>query len=189
MRSAWQRLPVRFGRGLRPVDALALLLLALTAVLALWLTPTWRVQAATAAAEADALQRHMQQARREAGSVTAERNWVEARASLPDVSQRQELLADLLALAVRHGVSVARSDLRTESDAAPGVERYRIVMPARADYAALRSFIEAALLAQPALSLDDLQLSRRSVSQADIEAQLQWSLHLRQRGAVSAAAR
>jgi hypothetical protein len=180
---------VRLG----PAAWVALALLALTAVLALGLTPAWRAQAEAATAEADTLQRQLQhqlqRARTADRNRPAARSVSDMRATLPEATLRQELLADLLALALRHGVSVAGTELRVEIDAALGIERYRIVMPARGGYAELRSFIDNALLSQPALSLDDLQLQRRSATQGEIEAQLQWSLHLRRAGTVTAQAR
>jgi hypothetical protein len=104
-------------------------------------------------------------------------------ASLPDVGDPAERVADLLALALRHGVNVERTQQRLE----PGtvVQRLQVGMNARAPYADLRAFVAAALLADPGLALDRLQWHRATETGSELDAEFQWSL-LRERPATKA---
>jgi hypothetical protein len=168
----WRRLGLPAGAA----AAGALLALVASALLVAWWVPQWQVETAQALQAAHGLQQ--QQRRQAAAAPAGAPPWLAWRGTLPSAATRQEHLADLLALALRHGVTVARSEQRIEPLADLGLERYRVLMPASASYADLRAFVEAALLAQPALSLDRLRLQRSAGSTTLVEADLQWSLHL-----------
>jgi len=176
-------LPLRWRRlGLPAVGAVAwaLLALAASALLVLQWMPQWQAETDHALQAARTLQQ--QQRQQTAAAPVGTAAWLAWRGTLPAAATRQEHLADLLALAVRHGVAVPRSEQRIEALAELGLERYRVQMPASGGYAELRAFVEAALLAQPALSLDRLRLQRSAGAATQVEADLQWSLHLRADG-------
>jgi hypothetical protein len=98
-------------------------------------------------------------------------------AALPDAAQRPQRVADLLALAARHGVQVRRSDFQLATDRDSGVDRYRATLPVRAAYPALSAFLAAALQHDDALSLDGLKLQRERAEAAEWQAELRISLY------------
>ncbi len=150
--TAW---PSALGRP----GAAAAVALAAAVLLATWLTPQWQAQAearppaviaAPAAAPAPALP------------------------SLPAAGDPAERVADLLALALRHGVNVGRTQQQRQRQGT--VERLQLGLSAQGRYADLRAFVAAALQADAGLALDTLQLRRASADVGEFEAELQWSL-------------
>lgn len=93
---------------------------------------------------------------------------------LPVAGDPAERVADLLALALRHGISVHRTQQLRQQQGP--VQRLQLALSARGRYGDLRAFIAAALQADPGLALDSLQLRRSSTETAELEADLQWSL-------------
>ncbi|NCT84300.1 MAG: hypothetical protein GXC94_14220 [Comamonadaceae bacterium] len=148
-----------------------LVALALAAAAAV-LGQRWDAQAAALQAEARALRA---QARPAATAVAAPVSVQQWQATLPPARERQQRLADLLELAIRLDLSAARTEHRLS--AGEGLERLRVTMPVTGSYAQLRRLIGAALEHDPALSLDAIKLRRVSPLSADVDAELQWSLH------------
>lgn len=140
----------------------ALLALAAAVLLAAWVTPLLQVQSqqqAPAMPEAPPLR----VAPTPAAAIT-----------LPAASDPADRVADLLALALRHGVSVVRTQQQREQQGP--VQRLQLLLSAQGRYTELRSFIAAALQADPGLALDTLQLRRATPEQPLFDAELQWSL-------------
>ena len=100
-------------------------------------------------------------------------------ATLPDASTRQPRVAALLALAAETGVAVRSAEFKVVREPGAAQRQYTVTLPVSGPYAAVRSFIEAALRADAALSLDRLQLRRTSVAATVTDAELVWSLHMR----------
>lgn len=177
------RLPRMLKRGLRQLGApglAGLLTLALAATL-LPLAQRWEEQAQSQSAAAERLRAQLRQQRaaaRVAGSVPepaqTQAQWLQA---LPPAALRQQRLADLLEMGLRLGLVSTRSEHRLSVDANSGLERLRVTMPLSGGYGQLRQYIEAALRHDPALSLDSLKLRRSGPQSAEVEAELQWSLH------------
>lgn len=151
--------------GLVGVAALGL------AAIALWLGQRWDTQAARLQAEA----RELRAKARPVAAASAPVSVQQWQAALPPASQRQQRLADLLELAIRLDLNTARTEHRLAS--ADGLERLRVTMPVVGPYAQVRRYIAAALAHDPALSLDAIKLRRVSPMAAEVEAELQWSLH------------
>lgn len=147
---------------------LAALLLAVVAAL---LGQRWDAQAAQLQAEARTLRTHARPAAAVAAPVSVQQ-W---QAALPASSERQQRLADLLELSIRIGLAGARTEHRLSSS--EGLERLRVTMPVTGSYAQVRALISAALAHDPALSLDAVKIRRVSPLTADVDAELQWSLH------------
>ena len=143
----------------------------LLAVVALWCGQRWGAQAVRLQAEARELRAQARPAAAASAPVSAQQ-W---QALLPPASQRQQRLADLLELAIRLDLNAARTEHRLAS--ADGLERLRVTMPVVGSYAQVRRYVAAALEHDPALSLDAIKLRRVSPMAADVEAELQWSLH------------
>ncbi|MCZ8074965.1 MAG: hypothetical protein O9341_12625 [Paucibacter sp.] len=168
-------------RALGAPGLFAALALVLAAGLA-WQGQRWERDAAADAARGDRLRAELrlQRALAPASAASAAElpstpeQW---RETLPSASQRQQRLADLLEMGLRLGLVSTRTEHRLTVDAASGLERLRITMPLSGGYAQLRQYIEAALRHDPALSLDSLKLRRANPQAAELEAELQWSLH------------
>ncbi|MEJ6007979.1 GspMb/PilO family protein [Paucibacter sp. AS339] len=161
--------------GLPGVLGLAGLVLAAALLL---LSQHWDQRGAQLQAEADGISSRLR-AQRAAGVQAAQAPVTPAQwqAALPSAALRQQRLADLLEIALRQGLVSSRTEHRLSVDAAAGLERLRVSMPVSGGYAQLRSFIEAALRHDPALSLDALKLRRVGPNAAEVEADLSWSLH------------
>lgn len=152
--------------GIAGIAALAL------AVVAIVLGQRWDAQAAALQAEARALRAKARPTVAAAPLPVSVQQW---QATLPAAGQRQQRLADLLELSIRLELNGARTEHRLAT--AEGLERLRVTMPVTGSYAQLRRFIAAALEHDAALSLDAIKLRRVSPMSADIDAELQWSLH------------
>lgn len=59
---------------------------------------------------------------------------------------------------------------------------YRVRFPVQGEYGAVRRFINSVLATYPTISLDDAKLKREAVADAELEAELQFSLLLRPDG-------
>jgi hypothetical protein len=140
--------------------ALALANLVLALVLGWSVTPAWQQQARDSSVVA------VQPVTRPPAA--------QLEASLPEVGDPAERVADLLALALRHGVNVERTQQRLEPGV--GVQRLQVGMNARAPYADLRAFVAEALRADPGLALDRLQWHRAAETGTELDAEFQWSL-------------
>ena len=148
---------------------LAALVLAVVAVV---LSQRWDAQAVKLQAEARELRARARPAMAAASAPISVQQW---QATLPPSSGRQQRLADLLELSIRLDLVGARTEHRLSST--EGLERLRVTMPITGSYAQLRRFIGAALEHDPALSLDAIKLRRVGPMSAEVDAELQWSLH------------
>jgi len=93
---------------------------------------------------------------------------------LPHVGDPADRVADLLALALRHGIRVDRTQQQRQQQGP--VQRLQLGLSAHGRYADLRAFIAAALEADPGLALDSVQLRRATADAPELDAELQWSL-------------
>lgn len=169
----------RGARALGWPGLIGLLALLLAAALC-GLAARWDGQAAQYQAQTERLRQELRLKRaaglQQAQAPATQAQWWQA---LPAATERQQRLADLLEMGLRLGLVSARSEHRLSVDAAAGLERLRVSMPVSGGYAQLRQFIAAALQHDAALSLDGLKLRRASPQAAELEAELQWSLHSR----------
>lgn len=132
----------------------------------------WDVRATELQAEARELRAKARPAAAAASAPVSVQQW---QASLPPSGSRQQRLADLLELAIRLDLNGARTEHRLSTS--EGLERLRVTMPVTGSYAQVRRFIGVALEHDPALSLDAIKLRRVSPMAAEVDAELQWSLH------------
>lgn len=147
----------------------AALVLAIAAIV---LGQRWDAQAAALQAEAHALRAKARPVAVATAVPVSVQQW---QATLPAASERQQRLADLLELSLRLDLNGARTEHRLST--AEGLERLRVTMPVTGSYAQVRRLVSAALEHDPALSLDAIKLRRVSPMSADVDAELQWSLH------------
>ena len=104
-------------------------------------------------------------------------------ADWPGAERTPERSAALLQLARRHGLTVQRA--REQADPAG---HFQLGLSGQASYPALRSFVAAALAADPALVLDRLRLQRAAPAVAELDVDMQWTLLQRAAGPDAAAA-
>jgi hypothetical protein len=141
------------------------------ALLALVFTPGWLAAAEAAAAA----QRAELRAAARAQPAVAKR--VATTPQWPSTADRDDRVARLVALAQGHGLQVLRVQQSWPTSAATPAW-HTLGLPLRGTYIDLRSYVEAALLADPALALDGLLL-RRGAAAGDaglLEAELSWAL-------------
>ena len=142
------------------------------AAVALLLGQRWDTQASALQAQARQLRAKTAPVASVAAAPISVQQW---QAALPPATDRQQRLADLLELSIRLDLNGARTEHRLSTG--EGLERLRVTMPVTGSYVQLRRFIGAALAHDPALSLDSIKLRRVSPMAAEVDAELQWSLH------------
>lgn len=184
----WQRL-ARSGQGVSRgalVTALGALAWASALVLwTLWLPAERRQLLALQEANASSL---ALTTRRGASTVTRPASVSSVDrflAAFPAIESRPQRVESLLAAAADRKLVWQRSDFRASRDAVPGLVRYQITLPLVGSYRALRGLVDDALLADPALVLDRLQLRRSAATAEQIEAASTWSLYTRDESSVS----
>lgn len=121
----------------------------------------------------------------QAGSPAHRPPGVEAahfRSGIPTAATRQQRVAGLLGLAGTAGLPLLRSEFRHEIEREAGLSRYRIALPLEGTYGQVRGFIEAALQADAAMSLDSVRLRRADTMQPMVQAELAFTLYMRQDG-------
>jgi type II secretion system (T2SS) protein M len=79
------------------------------------------------------------------------------------------------------GLELAQGEYRLERRAI-GVWAYRITLPVRGSYLQLREFLGALLKDMPIASLDALRFERKKAAEAQLQAQLRITLHVRPPG-------
>jgi hypothetical protein len=84
-------------------------------------------------------------------------------------------------LARRAGLELAQGEYRLERRPV-GLWAYRISLPVRGSYPQLREFLGALLKDMPIASLDALRFERKKVAEAQLEAQVRITLHVRPPG-------
>jgi hypothetical protein len=104
----------------------------------------------------------------------------------PAASERY--VAVLFNVARRHGINLAQAEYQWEADSAAQTGRYRIRLPIKAPYGAIRDFCQGVLVELPFASLDELALKREAVTDELLTATVQFTLHLSAGTAGAAAA-
>ena len=104
--------------------------------------------------------------------IEAFHNYLPAHEAIP------ELLKQLVAVAARNRITLAKADYKPQGE--DGFLRYRITLPIKADYADVQAFIVGALAALPTLTLDSVTFSRDRIGSAGVEARIHLTLLVRQ---------
>lgn len=141
--------------------------LLLAALLSYRLAPQWQAQAQAQLAIAQrALQAHQPAVAMVRSSVGSSG----LQSALPLVEHTPARRASLVALARRHGVEVLRASERADS-----AGQLQLALAGQTRYAALRAFVAAALLADPALVLERLRMQRATAAATELDFELQWT--------------
>jgi hypothetical protein len=99
----------------------------------------------------------------------------------PPSTELPNQLERLYQLARGTGLDLAQGEYRLERRAF-GLWAYRVTLPARGTYPQLRAFLGALLKDVPIASLDAVRFERKKAAEAQLEAQLRITLHVRPPG-------
>jgi hypothetical protein len=99
-------------------------------------------------------------------------------AALPAQEQVTQHIDRVYAAATGEGLTLLHGEYTGADAPTAGLVRYRIVLPVKGTYGQVRRFITAATTAIPGLVLDDLNLQRQTVAEAQVEARVHLSLFL-----------
>ncbi|WP_300751190.1 type 4a pilus biogenesis protein PilO [Janthinobacterium sp.] len=97
-------------------------------------------------------------------------------AYLPAHDTIPEQLQQLLEVAQKSGVTLAKADYKPQEDGNTAFFRYQISLPVKAEYAQLQAFIVDALQALPTLTLDSVLFKREQIEAGEIDARIQFIL-------------
>jgi hypothetical protein len=99
----------------------------------------------------------------------------------PSSGELSTQLERLHALARAAGLELAQGEYRLERRRV-GLWAYRVTLPVRGSYLQLRAFLDALLKDMPIASLDALRFERKKAAEAQLEAQLRITVHVRPPG-------
>ncbi len=100
-------------------------------------------------------------------------------AYLPRHETIPEQLKQLLDIAGKNGVVLAKADYKVQPEENADFLRYLITLPIKADHARVQSFMLAALHGLPTLTLDSVTFKRNAPDAAEVEARVQFILLVR----------
>lgn len=98
----------------------------------------------------------------------------------PPAAQSPEDVRTLFRVAAEHKISLARGDYSTVLRRETRLTSYDVVLPVRAHYPAVRTFVIAALNALPHASLAELRVERGSSTADTVDARVHLTLYYRE---------
>jgi hypothetical protein len=99
--------------------------------------------------------------------------------NLPKRSELPAIAGKIFSLAVVAGVTLDRGRYELAPLHSGHVARYRMTFPIKGRYPAIRHFIDATLLTVPSAALEGLRIERKSVGDDNVEAELGFSVFVR----------
>jgi len=99
----------------------------------------------------------------------------------PPAANLNEELERLHRLARAARLELAQGEYRLERRAA-GLWSYRVTLPVRGSYPQVRNFVSAVLKDMPTASIEALRFERKKAADAQLEAQVRITLHVRPSG-------
>lgn len=94
------------------------------------------------------------------------------------------VVQEVLGLAEKEGVSIQHGEYRPQVESAGGFLRYHMTLPVKGTALAINQFMQAVLLSQKNMALENVQFKRERIDSPEIEVRIQWALfaHLPIRG-------
>jgi hypothetical protein len=178
----WHWTASRLAERAGPVGVAAAVVLA--GALLAWFAMARAIAAETRDVEADndALHRRAALAARPASApLTSAQQLAAFERAFPDERALGASYARLWALAQRHGVVLRQAEFKFSDAPQDEFQRYTMLLPVKADYAALRGFVVEALGEQPGLALEDMSLRREDSKSLQLDARLSFVLFVRRR--------
>jgi hypothetical protein len=114
-----------------------------------------------------------------AGPGDAARQLAAFYAYLPAHEAIPDLLKQLVGIAEKNGVMLAKADYKPQPEDNADFMRYQITLPIKADYAKVQGFIIGALHGLPTLTLDAVTFKREQIESGEVEARVQFNLLVR----------
>jgi hypothetical protein len=114
-----------------------------------------------------------------AGPGGAARQLAAFYAYLPAHDTIPDLLKQLVGIAEKNGVTLAKADYKPQPEDNADFLRYQVTLPIKADYAKVQGFIVGALRGLPTLTLDSVTFKREQIETGDVEARVQFNLLVR----------
>lgn len=96
----------------------------------------------------------------------------------PSVQNLDREVEKLWVLATEYKIDLQSAEYRMESGN-PGLIRYRVTLPLRANYVQLRLFVDTILKTIPTISIDGLRFERKKISDTQLEAQIRLTFYFR----------
>jgi hypothetical protein len=104
--------------------------------------------------------------------------------ALPARNDMPAILRQLFNKATQARLAVDTGKYEINAMANSGVVRYQIAFPVTGPYPRIRAFIDATLATMPAVALSDLVLDRKSIAEADVEAQIRMTVYTAATGTI-----
>ena len=116
--------------------------------------------------------------------VVAEKPLIEQRleafsALLGDKRDLNNSVAVVFAQSRKHGLTLAQAEYKLEYDRLGGFYAYKMTLPVRGPYLALRRFVDATLQSIPFAALDDVVFKRDGIGVPQTEARLRFVFYLK----------
>ncbi len=99
--------------------------------------------------------------------------------TLPARTEVPALLRRMFDQAASAGLAVDTAKYDVVTAKGSGVVRYQIAFPVTGPYPQIRAFVDAILSTMPAVGLRELALERKAIGDAEIDAQLQFTIYTR----------
>lgn len=97
-------------------------------------------------------------------------------------AEAEPISAEILALADAMGMIFERAEFQVMPGQGATLQELRIKLPLKGDYEQIRQFLAQVLHRYPSLALSQCKLQRSDVMQAEIDAQIEFSLYTRKGG-------
>jgi hypothetical protein len=96
--------------------------------------------------------------------------YLPAHEAIPDQLKR------LITLAQKAGVTLAQADYKVQPEAEAGFLRFQIILPVKAEYRNIQSFMQSAFQELPTLTLESIAFKREKIESNAVEARIQYLL-------------
>jgi hypothetical protein len=103
--------------------------------------------------------------------------------ALPARADVPAILRQLFEKAAQARLAIDSGKYDVKETKGSGVVRYQIAFPVTGSYPQIRSFLDATLSTLPAIAVSELALARRSISDANVEAQIRLTAYAAEAGA------
>lgn len=102
-------------------------------------------------------------------------------AGLPAQLTATKAIDGLYTAADAEKISLERGEYSLAVEQGADMARYQILLPVHGTYAQLRRFIDTAIAKVPGLSVEDLDMQRKEVSETELEGRIRMTLYLSRR--------
>lgn len=119
-------------------------------------------------------------------AVEAARQIAAFYAYLPRHEMIPEQLKQLVSIATKNGIVLAKADYKAQPQEGADFLRYQVTLPIKADHTHTQAFILAALQGLPTLTLDSVTFKRNTADAVEVEARVQFVLLVRKAAAKGA---